>query len=295
MNKYITILCALTIMISAVSCGSKTKINKNESTTESSSQIEETQENFEEKQKAEFERKLATCQNLEIGKSIFVDAITVTVNSISLKSPDVYKISVTYKNDSDKKFRISRYDWEIGDDDNYETYISDNENFNIQYIDIGEEFTGYICLPANNTDKKIRYNSFSLNRNYDVEVYATWLIPENLKNSVETTTITATSTTATTTTTLAATTTTTIVTETPTEPPTPAPTSPPTDPPPPPEPVQPVIAESDYVLNTSTMKAHYPYCRDVDKIDPENRWDYYGTVEDIQAMDYSSCGHCYPW
>ncbi|MBO5103771.1 MAG: DNA-entry nuclease, partial [Ruminococcus sp.] len=63
----------------------------------------------------------------------------------------------------------------------------------------------------------------------------------------------------------------------------------------PPEPVQPVVTESNYVLNTSTMKAHTPNCRDVDKIAPENRQDYYGTVEDVQAMGYDSCGHCNPW
>ncbi|MDE5772520.1 MAG: hypothetical protein K2I06_12990, partial [Ruminococcus sp.] len=91
-------------------------------------------------------------------------------------------------------------------------------------------------------------------------------------------------------TTIAETTTTTTVTVN--EPPTEAPA---TEPPPPPEPVQPVIAESDYVLNTSTMKAHYPNCRDVDKIDPENRLDYYGTVEDVQSMGYSACGHCHTW
>lgn len=88
------------------------------------------------------------------------------------------------------------------------------------------------------------------------------------------------------------TTTTTVVTEPPTEPPTPAPTNPPTEPPPPPAPV---VVECDFVLNTSTMKAHYPNCRDVNKIDPENRWDYYGTVEDVQSMGYSSCGHCHTW
>lgn len=79
-----------------------------------------------------------------------------------------------------------------------------------------------------------------------------------------------------------------LVTEAPTE-------SPATEPPPPPEPVHPVVAESDYVLNTSTMKAHTPNCRDVEKIAPENRQDYYGTVEDVQAMGYSACGHCHAW
>lgn len=104
------------------------------------------------------------------------------------------------------------------------------------------------------------------------------------KTTTKPTTTISTSTTKTT----ATTTTTTAV----TEPPTPAPTEPPIEPP---TPVEPVIVESDYVLNTSTMKAHKPRCRDVDKIDYENRYDYYGTVEEIQAWGYGPCGHCHPW
>lgn len=112
-------------------------------------------------------------------------------------------------------------------------------------------------------------------------------------STTTTTTITTTTTTTTTSTSTATTTTTTkTTTEPPTEPPTPAPTNPPTEPPPPPEPV---VVECDFVLNTHTMKAHSPKCRDVKKIDDENRWDYYGTVEDVKAMGYSSCGHCHPW
>lgn len=50
----------------------------------------------------------------------------------------------------------------------------------------------------------------------------------------------------------------------------------------------------DYVLNTNTMKFHYPDCRDVGRIKPENRWDYHGTRESIIAMGYTPCGHCDP-
>lgn len=157
-------------------------------------------------------------------------------------------------------------------------------------------------LPTSHKNK-VKENTLQTSQTQEITKPATVPVTEKVIKPEETTTIETTTTVKTSTaatTTLATTTVTTIITtivteppaEPPTEPPTPAPTSPPTDPPPPPEPV---IAESDYVLNTSTMKAHYPSCRDVDRMDPENRWDYYGTVEDIQSMGYSSCGHCYPW
>ncbi len=134
-------------------------------------------------------------------------------------------------------------------------------------------------------DSKPTYNTYDKNRNTpnqevnSLDELKIFMFGVNKKSSETETTISETTTTTTTTAPPA--------TEPPTEAPTPAP--------PPPEPVQPVIAESDYVLNTSTMKAHKPNCRDVEKIDPENRWDYYGTVEDIQSMGYSSCGHCHAW
>lgn len=136
-------------------------------------------------------------------------------------------------------------------------------------------------------DSKPIYNTYDKNRetpNQEVNSFddlKTFMfgISKEL-SAVETTTTTTETTTETTTTTTTTTT---------------APPPPATEPPPPPPPAEPVIAESDYVLNTSTMKAHKTNCRDVGKIDAENRWDYYGTVEDIQSMGYSSCGHCHTW
>lgn len=50
----------------------------------------------------------------------------------------------------------------------------------------------------------------------------------------------------------------------------------------------------EYVLNTSTMRIHYPTCNDVKKIKPEN----YGTTTDFQGaikQGYKACGHCHPF
>ena len=51
---------------------------------------------------------------------------------------------------------------------------------------------------------------------------------------------------------------------------------------------------SSYVLNTSTMKFHFPRCRDVKKIAPQNYSTYDGTRDDVMNQGYSPCGHCNP-
>ena len=52
--------------------------------------------------------------------------------------------------------------------------------------------------------------------------------------------------------------------------------------------------EQDYVLNTNTMKFHYPHCSSVKKIKDGNRSDYTGTREELIDMGYSPCGNCHP-
>lgn len=51
-----------------------------------------------------------------------------------------------------------------------------------------------------------------------------------------------------------------------------------------------------YVLNTnpSRMRFHYPDCRSVSTIKPENRRDVEATREEIVAKGYSPCGNCKP-
>lgn len=51
-----------------------------------------------------------------------------------------------------------------------------------------------------------------------------------------------------------------------------------------------------YVLNTnpSRMRFHYPDCRSVSTIKPENRRDVEATREEIVAEGYSPCGNCKP-
>lgn len=56
-----------------------------------------------------------------------------------------------------------------------------------------------------------------------------------------------------------------------------------------------VKTTSSIVLNTSTMKAHDSECVDVEKIAPENREDYNGTIDELKDMGYSPCEHCKLW
>ncbi len=48
-----------------------------------------------------------------------------------------------------------------------------------------------------------------------------------------------------------------------------------------------------FVLNTSSHKIHYPSCRDVKKISPENYSTSSLTVDELKAQGYTTCGHCF--
>lgn len=51
---------------------------------------------------------------------------------------------------------------------------------------------------------------------------------------------------------------------------------------------------ANYVLNTSSMKFHYPTCSSVKKIAPQNYADFTGTRDEAIAAGYSPCGKCNP-
>lgn len=52
--------------------------------------------------------------------------------------------------------------------------------------------------------------------------------------------------------------------------------------------------EQSYVLNTNTMKFHYPSCSSAAKISSRNRKDYYGFRDDLINQGYVPCGNCHP-
>ena len=53
-------------------------------------------------------------------------------------------------------------------------------------------------------------------------------------------------------------------------------------------------SSTHYVLNTNSMKFHRPSCSSAGKIADYNRWDYYGSYEEVIDMGYSPCKVCKP-
>lgn len=52
--------------------------------------------------------------------------------------------------------------------------------------------------------------------------------------------------------------------------------------------------ETTYILNTNTMKFHYPSCSSADSISENNRDEYTGTRDELIDKGYSPCGRCHP-
>ena len=50
---------------------------------------------------------------------------------------------------------------------------------------------------------------------------------------------------------------------------------------------------ANYVLNTNTMKIHYPSCSSVAKIAPQNYSTSNQSVAELQAQGYTTCGRCF--
>ena len=53
-------------------------------------------------------------------------------------------------------------------------------------------------------------------------------------------------------------------------------------------------SSSDYILNTSTKKFHYPSCSTVGQMKEENKQYFSGSRSEIIAMGYDPCGRCKP-
>ena len=49
-----------------------------------------------------------------------------------------------------------------------------------------------------------------------------------------------------------------------------------------------------YILNTNTMKFHYPYCKSVKQMKDKNKAEFSGTRDELIARGYDPCGNCHP-
>lgn len=52
--------------------------------------------------------------------------------------------------------------------------------------------------------------------------------------------------------------------------------------------------EETYILNTNTMKFHYPACGDAEKMKDANKKEYIGNREDLVNQGYAPCKRCNP-
>lgn len=49
-----------------------------------------------------------------------------------------------------------------------------------------------------------------------------------------------------------------------------------------------------YILNTNTMKFHYPYCKSLKQMKDKNKAEFSGTRDELIARGYDPCGNCHP-
>lgn len=54
------------------------------------------------------------------------------------------------------------------------------------------------------------------------------------------------------------------------------------------------VQTHEYVLNTNTMKFHYPDCHSVKQMSDKNRQDVEATRDELIARGYEPCGNCNP-
>lgn len=52
--------------------------------------------------------------------------------------------------------------------------------------------------------------------------------------------------------------------------------------------------QTNYILNTNTMKFHYPNCNSVQDMNKDNKEEYTGTRDELINKGYSPCGNCNP-
>ena len=50
----------------------------------------------------------------------------------------------------------------------------------------------------------------------------------------------------------------------------------------------------DYIANKSTKKFHYPDCSSVRDMKEKNKWEFYGTRDELINKGYDPCGRCHP-
>ncbi len=221
---FITILCCVSFSCCLFNnLTIKKYIDKSKETSLQYEQKIEEKKKAEEEKEAAFAKKLESYQNLKVGNSVTANGLKITVNSITesqYNSETAYTVNITYKNNTDEKMTISPYDWKAIMGDDLEAHYADKGNdFNTQYLQKNEEFTDNIIFYKERRGKTANKIKCDIS-DYERDMYATWLIPDEVSSSVEMTTAQTTTIETTTVTTTETTTVTEITTAKATEPPT---------------------------------------------------------------------------
>lgn len=130
--------------------------------------------------------------DLQVGDSVTIGGVTVTVNSVIDGEHDflgdTIEVNITYINNSKRSLSISPYDWstllQSGSD---HAHVGGDSSFHYEYVSKGESWTGVVTLRKPNDAEKIKFESSSINLYLNPDVSATWVIPEETPSTEEAT------------------------------------------------------------------------------------------------------------
>ena len=214
--------------------------------------------------------------DLKVGDSITFSGLTVSVRNARAAHDESYGDTIVadiqYINNTRESFSASPYDWTCVDASDHERqYVPGKNSFNSHLIFDGDTMDDTITIRRHSDTIRIKFKSSVLNSKTGQKYTATWNIQDILPTEAETEPETETKPTTETETEIE-------TTEAQTEPPAPA-----------------TQADRTYILNTSTMKYHRPTCNSVDDMAEENKSEYTGKAEDVEAMGYAPCQICHPF
>lgn len=214
--------------------------------------------------------------DLKIGDPVTLSGLTVSVRNARTAHDETYGDTIVadirYINNTGNSFLTSPYDWTCVDASNHERqYVPGKNSFNSRLIFDGDTMDDTITIRRHSDTIRIKFKSSVFNSKTEQKYTATWNIQDIMPTETETEPTTETE---------AETETETEIdtTEAQTEPPAPV-----------------TQADRTYILNTSTMKYHRPTCSSVDDMAVENKSEYTGKADDVEAMGYEPCQRCHPF
>lgn len=216
----------------------------------------------------------ANRDDLKIGDSVTFSGLTVSVRNARAAHDENYGDTIVadirYINNTGESFSSSPYDWTCVDASDHERqYVPGKNSFGSHLIFDGDTMDDTITIRRHSDTIRIKFNSSVLNSKTGQKYAATWNIQDILPTETEAEPTTETEN---------ETETEIDITEAQTEPPAHA-----------------TQADRTYILNTSTMKYHRQTCNSVDDMAEENKSEYTGKAEDVEAMGYAPCQRCHPF